>query len=92
MNVCDLNGNSAGTPVGVSAAYTPYVVPLEQIDGRLTFIVPDEVNLTKDTIVVEGKFTHTPTIDYTVTNVAGKGNFTFTEAPTEQMVIRYIKR
>lgn len=74
------------------ASYTPYIVPLEQIDGRLVFEVPFAVDLAQDTIVVEGKFTHTPSVDYTVTNVAGKGNFAFTAAPTEQLVIRYIKK
>lgn len=76
----------------VASGYTPWVVPLVQVDGRLIFIAPDEVDLTKDTIVIEGKFTHTPSIDYTVTNAAGKGNFTFVVAPTEQLVIRYIKK
>lgn len=75
-----------------SGSYTRYIVPIEQIDGRLNIEVPNEVDLTKDTIVVEGKFTHTPDVDYTIENVAGKGNFTFTVAPTELTVIRYIKK
>ncbi|MDD4971908.1 MAG: hypothetical protein PHT07_20980 [Paludibacter sp.] len=74
------------------SAYTPYVVPIEQIDGRLAFTVGEEIDLTKDTIAVEGKFTHTPTLDYVVANVAGIGTFTFTVAPTEQLVLRYIKK
>lgn len=79
-------------PSPASGSYTRYIVPIEQIDGRLTIEVPNEVDLTKDTIVVEGKFTHTPDVDYTIENVAGKGNFTFTVAPTELTVIRYIKK
>lgn len=78
--------------IASGVGYTPHIVPLAQIDGRLVFEVPFAVDLAQDTLVVEGKFTHTPGIDYTVTNVAGKGNFTFTIAPTEQLVIRYIKK
>lgn len=91
MKNCDFASNSS-TGTGGGSAYTPYIVPIGQVDGRLAFSVGEEIDLTKDTIAVEGKFTHTPGVDYVVTNVAGIGTFTFTVAPTEQVVLRYIKK
>ena len=91
MKNCDFGYNSVSATKGVG--YARYNVPILQIDGRTAFEVPDVIDLTKDTIAVEGKFTHTPELDYTVDNAGagGVGRFVFTVAPTEQTVLRYIK-
>lgn len=95
MKTCDFasNASTPSTGSGAGGAYTRYNVPIEQVDGRSAFEVPDAINLTKDTIAVEGKFTHTPELDYTVDNAGtgGVGRFVFTVAPTEQTVLRYVK-
>lgn len=89
MKNCDF----AASTSTAGGAYTRYNVPIEQVDGRSVFEVPDRINLAKDTIAVEGKFTHSPELDYTVDNAGagGVGRFVFAVAPTEQLVLRYIK-
>ena len=96
MKNCDFASNASVPSTGLGSgggAYTRYNVPIGHIDGRTAFEVPDAVDLTKDTIAVEGKFTHSPELDYTVDNAgtAGVGRFVFAVAPTEQIVLRYLK-